>query len=66
MENVKFSVGALKAEYVAEKGIKGLLAGKKCVTPGFLIKCTRVLGKLMPDALSARFVYNIQEKKSNT
>lgn len=64
--NVKFSVGALTAEYVAEKGIKGLLAGKKCVTPGFLIKCTRVLGKLMPDALSARFVYNIQEKKSNT
>lgn len=62
--NVKFAVGALTAEYVADKAVKGLLAGKKCVTPGFLIKCTRVLGKLMPDALSARFVYNIQEKKS--
>lgn len=63
--NVKFSVGALTADYVADKALKGLFKGKKCVTPGFLIKCTRVLGKIMPDTLSARFVYNIQHKKRN-
>ena len=64
--NVKFSVGALSADYVAEKGLKGLFKGKKCVTPGLLIKCTRLLGKLLPDKLSAVFVYNIQQKKRKT
>ena len=64
--NVKFAVGALTADYVAEKGLKGLFKGKKCVTPGLLIKCTRLLGKLLPDRLSAVFVYNIQQKKRKT
>lgn len=63
--NVKFSVGALTAEYVADKALKALFRGKKCITPGFLIKCTRILGKIMPDVLSSRFVYNIQRKKRN-
>jgi hypothetical protein len=51
---------------VAEKGLKGLFKGKRCVTPGLLIKCTRILGKLLPDKLSAVFVYNIQQKKRKT
>lgn len=62
--NVKFSVDAMSAEYVADKAIKGLLAGKQCVTPGFLIKCTRILGKILPDRLSAVFVYKIQKRKT--
>lgn len=63
--NVRFSVGALTADFVAEKALKGLFGGKKCVTPGFVIKCTRILGKIMPDVFSSRFVYNIQRKKRN-
>ena len=64
--NVKFAIGALTADYVADKALKGLFKGKKCVTPGFAIKCTRVLGKIIPDAFSSRFVYNIQQKKRKT
>lgn len=61
--NVKFSIGALSAKEVANIGIKGMMRGKRVIVPGFGIKCTRLLSKIVPDFIAEKIVYRIQKSK---
>lgn len=58
---VKFGIGSVSAEYAARIALKNL--GKRVIVPGFGIKCTRVLSKLVPDRLSAKITYRLQKAK---
>ncbi len=60
---VNFGIGALTAKRVAELAVKKMMQGKTVITPGFFIKCTRVLAKIVPDCICERVVYMIQKKK---
>ncbi len=60
---VRFGIGALSAQKVVKIAIKGMLRGKRVIVPGAMIKCTRVLSKLMPERVSAKFVRRIQKSK---
>lgn len=61
--DVHFSAPGLTSKYVAEYAVKKMLAGKHVIVPGFLMKFTRVLSKLLPDRFSSVFVWYIQKKK---
>ena len=61
--NVKFSIGALSAKEVAKIGINGMMRGKRVIVPGFGIKCTRILSKIVPDFITEKIVYRIQKSK---
>lgn len=54
---------AVSARLVAEVAVSGMLAGKKTIVPTLTIKATRILSKLLPEALSVRTIYKIQAAK---
>ncbi len=61
--DVHFGIGGPSAKWVCEYAIKKMLSKKTVIVPGFLMKCTRVLSKILPDAIGERTVYLIQKKK---
>jgi short-subunit dehydrogenase len=58
-----FGIGALSAQYVAKKGVEGMLKGKKTIVPSLLMKGGRFVSKLIPEALSVRILYKVQFAK---
>lgn len=54
---------ALSADSVAKTALSGLMSGKKIIVPGFAMKCSRVLAKIVPESLSVRMLYKIQKSK---
>lgn len=60
---VSFGIGALSAKRVAELAVTKMMRGKTVIVPGFFIKCTRILSKIIPDSICERVVYMIQKKK---
>ncbi len=54
---------AISAEDAARLGINGMLKGKSNVVPTATMKFTRFISKILPESLSVRFVYNLQNKK---
>lgn len=60
---VKFKTKSASSEYVAKYGIEKMLKGKKVIVPTVKIKCARVLCKIVPDTILAKFAYSIQEKR---
>ena len=60
---VNFGIGALSAKKVAEYAVKKMFKKKLIIVPGFTIKCTRFLSKIVPDCISERLVYKIQKAK---
>ena len=60
---VNFGIGSLSAQKVAKIAIKGMLKGKAVIVPGFMIKCTRLFAKLVPECISTRIVYHMQKAK---
>ena len=61
--NVKFSMNYLTSAYVAKCGVKAMLKGKWCVTPGISGKFTKVAAKLIPDKLMGKIdVYRADKK----
>jgi len=58
--------GALSAELVAKLAVKGMMKNKFSIVPGFTMKCTRFLSKILPEALTVRVLYKIQKSKKKT
>lgn len=54
---------AQSAEQVAEAGYRGLMAGKRCVIPGFFNKVVTFLPRLVPRALVIRAVAATQDSR---
>ncbi len=57
---------ALSAECVAKTAVSGLMSGKKVIVPGFAMKCSRFLSKIVPESLSVRMLYKIQKSKKKS
>lgn len=62
---VHFSVRPVTADFVAKQSLNALFKGKRCVTPSFIIKCTKLLSKIIPERISQKIVYTIQKKKTH-
>ncbi|MBR1969570.1 MAG: SDR family oxidoreductase [Clostridia bacterium] len=60
---VKFGIGAISAFDAAESAVRGMLKGKRVITPDFKTACLRFFSSFIPDSLQARIVYKLQEKK---
>lgn len=56
-------IGALSAHYVSKVAIRGMMRKKAVIVPGFTIKCMRLLSKILPEAVSVRIMYKIQNAK---
>lgn len=61
--NVKFGVKSLTSKYVAEYAIKNMFKKKLIIVPGFIMKVTRILQKIMPEKLILKVCYKIQKSK---
>lgn len=60
---VKFGIGAITAKKTALYAIKKMFSKKLVIVPGFTIKLTRILSKIIPDSISEKIVYKIQKSK---
>ena len=61
--NVKFNSKPLRSDYVAKKGIDGVLKNKRQVIPGFTNKLIKFLSRFVPDKLMLNLAYKVQERK---
>lgn len=61
--NVKFSIGLLDSNYVAEYAIEKMLSKKLIIVPGIKMKLVVFFAKISPIKLAARVAYKIQRKK---
>lgn len=62
--NVKFKMNYLTSEYVAKCGVKAMLKGKLCITPGLIGKMDKLGAKILPDKLMAKIVGRVPRKRS--
>lgn len=62
--NVKFKAKGLSSQYVAKYAIDKMLKNKFMIIPGFFIKCTKLLAKIIPTAILEEFCYHIQVYKN--
>ncbi len=60
---VEFNLYSLSSEKVAKYAIDKLLKNKFIIVPGLYIKVLRVLSKISPDNITAKFVFMMQERK---
>ena len=58
---VSVGKGAVTAEFVAKTAIDNL--GKRVIVPGFLIKCSVLLSKIVPERLMSIINYRLQTNK---
>lgn len=61
--NVRFSIGGLPSQQVAQCAIDGLFTGKGVIVPGLGMKLALSAAHLAPQALLTRIAYHIQHKK---
>lgn len=61
--NVKFKMNYLTSEYVAKCGVKAMLKGKWCVTPGIVGKIDKIGAKILPDKLMGKIIGKVPEKR---
>ena len=61
--NVKFALDGQSSEYVAKYAIDKLLKDKMIIIPGWKIKMLRIISKITPESITAKFTYNTQERK---
>jgi len=57
---------AFSPQEVASIAIAGMMKNKSVIVPGFTMKCSRVLAKIVPEGLSVRLLYNIQKSKKKS
>ena len=62
--DVKHSLSGLTSNYVAKYAIAKMFAGKSVIVPGFGIRLSLLMSRLVPDNLLSRINYRIQKKKS--
>lgn len=60
---VEFQLYSLSSERVAQYAIRKMLHNTFLIVPGIGIKIVRVLAKLSPNTITAKFVYKMQTKK---
>ena len=63
VSGTNLSLGAISAQYAAKAAVSGLMKKRAVIVPGFMMKCARVLSKLVPEAVSVRILYNVQRAK---
>ena len=61
--NVKFGVRGLNSEYVAKYTVRKLLKSKFYIVPGFSIRITKLLSKIIPTGIMAKCAYYMQKRK---
>ncbi len=61
--NVKFGLKGLSSEKVASMAVNKMLMGKTVIVPGFLMKCSHVFSKVLPDGILVKFASHFQKKK---
>lgn len=61
---VSFGLAGTPARAVAEAAVRGMLAGRLYVVPGFSNKILRFLGTLFSARFAARIVYRLQSSKT--
>jgi len=61
--NVKFKMNYLSSDYVAKCGVKAMLRGKWCTTPGLTGKVDKFCAKILPDKLMAKIVGRVPRKR---
>lgn len=62
--NVKFALNGIDSDYVAKYAVDKMLKNKTIICVGLGIKLTRILTKLSPDSLNAKFCYRVQKSKN--
>lgn len=62
---VHFSMKPLSSEYVARYAVNGMLNNNLVLIPGFMNKCVRFFGKIVPDKIMMMCTYKIQKRKMN-
>lgn len=62
---VHFSLKPLSSEYVAKYAIDKMFKRKLVIVPGFVMKCTRFLTKIIPDKVLLKVAYYQQRKKGD-
>ena len=60
---VRFTIKALKSDYVAKYAIDKLMKGKTIIIPGVKMKFVKFGVRFLSDKFVARLTYNIQKKK---
>lgn len=60
---VTFQTKSASSKYVAKYAVDKMLKGKKIIVPTFLIKCARILCKIVPDSILEKVAYKIQKKR---
>ena len=60
---VRFTLKALKSDYVAKYAIDKLMKGKTIIIPGVKMKLVKFGVRFLPDKFVTRLTYNIQKKK---
>ena len=60
---VSFSVKALSSRAVAEYAVRMMFRRKTVIVPGLIMKCSRILSKILPDKILLLAAYNIQHSK---
>lgn len=63
--NVDFSLDSLSSDYVAKYAIDKFLKDKFYIVPGLSVKFLRLVGKIIPNFILARFVYLSQKRKKS-
>lgn len=63
--NVDFSLDSLSSDYVAKYAIDKFLKDKFYIVPGLSVKFLRLVGKIIPNFIIARFVYLSQKRKKS-
>lgn len=61
--DVRFSVEGISSEQAALAAVDGMLKGKSVIVPGLLMKLTRFVVRLAPDALQLRGCWHMQSRK---
>jgi len=61
--NVKSSIPSLSSEYVAEYAVENMFGNKKVIVPGFEMKLSRIMTKIVPDAVLMKFAFETQQRK---
>ena len=61
--DVRFTIGSVTAEYVAEYAVKQMFRNKKIIVPSFKMKLARLGAKIIPEWISAKVTYHFQRKK---
>lgn len=60
---VKFKLNSKSSQYVAKYAIQQFLKGKFNIIPGFSVKCIKFFAKIIPNFITAKVCYHMQERK---